>query len=161
MSTVELRSVDRLDILLLVDNATDGLSTTPKYVVPEWVGLHAAGRLPAMAGEAICHAHHGLSVLLTAHVGDETRRLLLDAGPEGATFLRNSAILGVDLGAVDAVVLSHGHWDHGGGLLAAVEAIAQGPRGGVDCFLHPGSGQFTRTRVTSPRCTRCSSGGWT
>ena len=138
MSALELREVDRLDILLLVDNATDSLSTTPKYVVPEWPGLQNSGRLPALAGEAICHAHHGLSVLITAHVGDETRRLLLDAGPEGATLLRNSAILGADLGAVDAVVLSHGHWDHGGGLLAAVETIAQGSRGGVDCYLHPG-----------------------
>ena len=52
MSTLELRPVDRLDILVLVDNATDGLSSTPKYVVPEWVGLHAAGRLPAMSGES-------------------------------------------------------------------------------------------------------------
>ena len=133
----ELRAVDRLDILVLVDNATDSLSTTPKYVVPEWAGLHAAGRLPAVSGSAICHAHHGLSVLLTAHVGAETCRLLLDAGPEGATLLRNAAILGTNLGAIDAVVLSHGHWDHGGGLLAAMEAIARG-RGPVDCFLHPG-----------------------
>src|SRR5258708_23444831 len=112
----EPAAVDRLDVLVLVDNATDSLSTTPKNVVPEWAGLHAAGRLPVVSGAAICRAHHGLSVLITAHVGDERRTLLFDAGPEGTTFLQNAAILGVDLGAVDAVVLSHGHWDHGGRL---------------------------------------------
>ncbi len=132
-----LRAVDRLDVLVLVDNATDSLSTTPKHVVPEWAGLLAAGRLPTLTGRAICHAHHGLSLLLTAHAGGERRTLLFDAGPEGATFVHNAAILGVDVGAIDTVALSHGHWDHGGGLLTAVEAIAQ-RRTGVACYLHPG-----------------------
>jgi 7,8-dihydropterin-6-yl-methyl-4-(beta-D-ribofuranosyl)aminobenzene 5'-phosphate synthase len=137
VSAPELRPVDRLDVLVLIDNATDSLSTTPKNVVPEWTGLLKAGRLPEVSGAAICCAHHGLSLLLTAHVGDERHTVLFDAGPEGATLLRNAAILGVDFGAVEAAVLSHGHWDHGGGLLAAVEAIARGGRR-VDCFMHPG-----------------------
>lgn len=137
MSVADLRALDRLDVLVLVDNVTDSLSTTPKNVIPEWAGLFAAGRLPTVSGAAICRAHHGLSLLITAHVGDEQRTLLLDAGPEGATLLHNAAILGVDFGAVDAVVLSHGHWDHGGGLLAAVEVIGQ-QRQGFGCYVHPG-----------------------
>ena len=56
-----LREVDRLDVLVLVDNATDSLSTTPKHVVQEWAGLLAAGRLPTLAGSAICHAHHAVT----------------------------------------------------------------------------------------------------
>jgi 7,8-dihydropterin-6-yl-methyl-4-(beta-D-ribofuranosyl)aminobenzene 5'-phosphate synthase len=137
VSAPVLRIVDRLDVLVLIDNVTDSLSTTPKHVVPEWVGLLAAGRLPTLSGEAICWAHHGLSLLVTAHIGDDTRTVLFDAGPAGTTLLRNAAILGIDFGAVDAVVLSHGHWDHGGGLLAAVEAIAK-RRADVPCFMHPG-----------------------
>ena len=132
-------TVDRLEVLVLIDNVTDSLSTTPKNVIPEWSGLLAAGRLPAMSGRNICCAHHGLSLLLTAHLGGETRTLLFDAGPEGATFLRNVAILGADLGTVEAVVLSHGHWDHAGGLLTAIEAIVAGrPEKPVACFVHPG-----------------------
>jgi 7,8-dihydropterin-6-yl-methyl-4-(beta-D-ribofuranosyl)aminobenzene 5'-phosphate synthase len=136
VSAPELRPVDRLDVLVLIDNATDSLSTTPKNVVPEWTGLLKAGRLPEVSGAAICCAHHGLSLLLTAHVGDERHTVLFDAGPEGATLLRNAAILGVDFGAVEAAVLSHGHWDHGGGLLTAVDAIAKRGRP-VECFVHP------------------------
>ena len=138
MSVRDLRPVDRLEITVIVDNATDGLSTTPKHVVGEWASLQAAGRLSVISGEAICHAHHGLSLLITAHRDDERRTVLIDAGPEGATFLRNSRILGVDFASVDAVVLSHGHWDHGGGLPAAIRAIAERRQASVDCFLHPG-----------------------
>jgi 7,8-dihydropterin-6-yl-methyl-4-(beta-D-ribofuranosyl)aminobenzene 5'-phosphate synthase len=134
-----MRAADRLEVLVLVDNTTDSLSTTPRHVIPEWPGLVAAGRLPVLSGEAICRAHHGLSLLITAHVGDERHTLLFDAGPEGATLLRNAAILGVDFGQVEAVVLSHGHWDHGGGLVAAVEAVAaRRPGAPVPCFVHPG-----------------------
>ena len=146
-----LRLVDRLDVLVLVDNATDSLSTTPKNVVQEWAGLFAAGRLPTVSGSAICHAHHGLSLLITAHLGDERRTLLFDAGPEGATLLHNAAILGVDFGGVDAVVLSHGHWDHGGGLLTAVEAIGK-RRTGFECYMHPG--MFAERSTQRPDGTR-------
>ena len=54
-----MRPIDRLEVLVLVDNATDSLSTTPKFVIPEWPGLQAAGRLPTLSGEVICRAHHG------------------------------------------------------------------------------------------------------
>lgn len=133
-----MRAADRLDVLVLVDNATDSLSTTPTYVVPEWPGLVAAGRLPVLSGEAICRAHHGLSLLLTAHVGAERHTLLFDAGPEGDTLVRNAAILGVDFGEVEALVLSHGHWDHGGGLLAAIASVTKRRSAPVPCFVHPG-----------------------
>jgi len=136
---LEVLAVDRLEILVLVDNTTDSLSSTPPNVIPEWSGLLTGGRLKMIAGANICCAHHGLSLLLTAHIGDQTRTLLFDAGPEGATFVRNSRILGVDFATPDAVVLSHGHWDHAVGLLAAVEAIAAARKPvKVDCYMHPG-----------------------
>lgn len=65
--------------------------------------------------------------------------MLFDTGPEAATFLRNADILGVDFATIDAVVLSHGHWDHGGGLVEAIEAISKARNlQRVDCLLHPG-----------------------
>lgn len=132
-------TVDRLEVLVVVDNATDSLSSNPKNVTSEWSGLLTGGRLRMISGENTCCAHHGLSLLITAQVGAEKRNLLFDAGPEGETFLRNARILAVNFSAVDAVVLSHGHWDHAGGLVAAVESIAaaQGRRD-TPCFVHPG-----------------------
>ncbi len=132
-------AVDRVEVLVVVDNATDSLSSNPKNVTAEWSGLLTGGRMRVVSGERICCAHHGLSLLITASIGDEKRSLLFDAGPEGATFLRNARILGIDFAAVDAMVLSHGHWDHAGGLVAAVEAVAAARgRESTPCFVHPG-----------------------
>ena len=52
---------------------------------------------------------------LSLYVETAAHRLLFDMGPD-ASFLKNARALGVDLAAVDAAVLSHGHSDHGGGL---------------------------------------------
>ncbi|MFW6133313.1 MAG: MBL fold metallo-hydrolase [Planctomycetota bacterium] len=73
-------------------------------------------------------AEHGLSVLLEG----PGRTVLFDAGATAGTLRANAAALGIDLGAVDAVVISHGHYDHTGGLSAAVEA-----RNGVVIYAHP------------------------
>ena len=147
-----LQTVDRLEVLVVVDNVTDSLSTNPNNVQTEWAGLLQSGRMQVLSGKATCCAHHGLSLLITAYVGSEKRSLLFDAGPHGETFLRNAEILGVDLSEVDAVVLSHGHWDHAGGLVVAIEEILRGEGDGVrgregegargrmavECYMHPG-----------------------
>lgn len=62
-------------------------------------------------------AKHGLSLLLEANGA----RVLFDMGPDGS-FLDNARTLGVDAVHVDCAVISHGHYDHGGGLRAYLEA---------------------------------------
>ena len=65
------------------------------------------------AGKEGCVHEHGLSFYLeTAH-----HKILVDTGATGA-FVKNAKALGVDLAQVDTVVISHGHYDHGGGILA-------------------------------------------
>lgn len=145
----DIAPVDRLEAWVLVDNLTDSLSSNPANVTAEWTGLLTRGRIRMISGANICCAHHGLAILLTAHRGDRTNTLLFDAGPEGATFLRNANVLGIALAAVDDIVLSHGHWDHAGGLLKAIAAIAQERSGrSFNCFVHPG--MFAQRAGTRP-----------
>lgn len=56
-------------------------------------------------------SEHGLSFLIEV----DQLRILFDTGASDL-FKRNAARLGIDLGNVDRIVLSHGHWDHGNGL---------------------------------------------
>jgi len=57
-----------------------------------------------------CPAEHGLSFLV-----EDGEKILFDVGPSDI-FARNAATLGIDLGEVGAIALSHGHWDHTNGL---------------------------------------------
>ena len=54
---------------------------------------------------------HGLAL----YVETEKHKLLFDVGPDGTLF-ENAAKAGIDLAAVDTVIISHGHFDHGGAL---------------------------------------------
>lgn len=67
-------------------------------------------------------AEHGLSLLLE-HQGS---RIVFDAG-QSDVFARNAACMGVDLSAVDALVVSHGHYDHTGGIATFCSANQKAP----------------------------------
>jgi 7,8-dihydropterin-6-yl-methyl-4-(beta-D-ribofuranosyl)aminobenzene 5'-phosphate synthase len=130
--------VDKVDVQILVDNATDGLSSTPANVETEFAFATRRG-LRASSGRCLCCAVHGLSCLITVQRGEASHTVLFDSGPEDYAFERNATRLGADLGKVDGIVLSHGHWDHSGAMLLALGAI-RARNGGrkVPYYAHPG-----------------------
>ncbi len=133
-----LKAVDAVDVVVLVDNVTDILSSVPDSVLHETAMLRRAG-MPALSGEAKCCPHFGLSLVITARVGATDHTLLFDAGPEGYVIRRNGEKLGVDFGKIEATVLSHGHWDHAGGFLEALDLISSANGGkDVPCYVNPG-----------------------
>ena len=83
---------------------------------------------------------HGLCF----HIEAGEYRLLFDTG-QGLVLADNARALGIDLGAVDTIVLSHGHYDHTGGL-PTVLAAARAP---VVVHLHPDALQpkFNKSRA--------------
>jgi 7,8-dihydropterin-6-yl-methyl-4-(beta-D-ribofuranosyl)aminobenzene 5'-phosphate synthase len=133
-----LAPVDKVEVQILVDNATDGLSTTPANVESEFSFATRRG-LRASSGRCLCCAVHGLSCLVTVHRGPLQHTVLFDSGPEDYAFERNSTRLGVDLGKVESIVLSHGHWDHSGAMFLALGAIrARNGGRAVPYYAHPG-----------------------
>jgi len=140
----ELAAADRIEVLVLVDNVTDNLSTVPGYVAHEWPRLRARG-MPRLSGRCLCCGAHGLALAITAVRGDAARTLLFDTGPDACVFERNVDRLGFDIGSVGVIVLSHGHWDHCGAMLRALE-MTQLRNGGrtLPVCMHP---DIYRTRA--------------
>ena len=135
MSVIE--AADKVEIRILVDNATDTLSSNPPFVESESAFIIRRGF--TSSARCLCCAVHGLSCLVTVHRGGKSHAVLFDTGPEDYAFERNVSRLGVDLGAVESIVLSHGHWDHSGAMLLALGMI-RGRNGGrkVPFYAHPG-----------------------
>lgn len=70
---------------------------------------------------------HGLSLWI--EYGE--KRILFDTG-QSDILIKNAKTLGVDLAQADAIVLSHGHYDHAGGLSAVLDIAAK-----ATVYLHP------------------------
>ena len=145
MSTLE--AVDSIQVQILVDNVTDNLSSVPSFVETEFAALGRRRRGAwVLGGDCLCCAAHGLSCLLTIRHDGAAHTVLFDTGPEDRTFEQNVSRLGVDLGPVEAIVLSHGHWDHAGAMLRALQLIMDRNGGQpVPCYTHP---DMFRTRAS-------------
>jgi len=122
INPTDLRSVDYLEVLVLVDNVMDILSSVPDCVTSEIPNLINAG-IKELNGPCLCCGAWGLSLAITTVVGDQKRTLLFDSGPEPYALERNADRLGFEFSAVDCLVVSHGHFDHAGGMIKALELI--------------------------------------
>ena len=70
---------------------------------------------------------------LCMHIAAGDRRILMDSGASPHAVVHNANAMGVDLAAVDTIVLSHGHYDHTGGLAAVLQTLGKA----VDIIAHP------------------------
>ena len=77
-------------------------------------------------------AEHGFSALVTVKDANKSFTLLFDTGQTGDALLKNAAELKAPLEKIEAIVISHGHYDHGGGLLKLKNRLA-----GRKVYIHP------------------------
>ena len=136
---MSIEPVQRVEVRVLVDNTTDGLSSNPDFVETELTSLRNRRQGAwMMNGGSLSSPAHGLSCLVTIRDAGQSRAVLFDAGPEDRVFEQNVTRQGVDLSEVEAIVLSHGHWDHAAGMLKAVQMVRDRTGGGeVPYFAHP------------------------
>ena len=104
-----LAEVDRVRVTTVVDNYVDALRQDEKV----------ARRYNAFVARQMVdlRAEHGLAHHVEITRGGETLRIAFDFGPSADAITHNFRVLGLDPGAIDTLALSHGHWDHFGGLM--------------------------------------------
>jgi 7,8-dihydropterin-6-yl-methyl-4-(beta-D-ribofuranosyl)aminobenzene 5'-phosphate synthase len=144
---ITLAQVDEVTVTTLVDNTFDALladderSRRVSFGVATMAAAQFEGRTTAVG----LVAEHGFSALVTVRRGTSRTTLLFDTGLSPGAMVTNAGRLGVDLGNVHAVVLSHGHFDHAGGLAGLID------RGGarrLPMVVHPLV--WTRRRIAVP-----------
>ena len=131
---VESVELDELTVTVVVDNATDTLSSitpgAPQRPEMSFLldgppsGVHD-GHDMVVTFDHLCVACHGFSALATARAGDRSATALFDVGPYADVWLANAERLAVDLATIDVLFVSHWHWDHTGGVPSVVAAITE------------------------------------
>jgi 7,8-dihydropterin-6-yl-methyl-4-(beta-D-ribofuranosyl)aminobenzene 5'-phosphate synthase len=131
----DLMVLDSLEVTVITDNVSDSYVSKTLFAVSEFSNILRAGA-EVIAGETLLAANLGYGLLLRSRAGGIAHRLLFDTGPEGGIFLRNCRNLAIDLGEVEAIATTHGHWDHMGAHLDAIDAIVA-RRAGVTVHVNP------------------------
>ncbi len=123
-----VQEADRIEILTLQDNYIDIAARDSTETVQR------AMPVKDMEIRQSILAEHGFSALVTVTAGGTRRSLLFDFGFSEHGAAQNAEALKADLSGVEVLVLSHGHMDHFGGLLALARLVG---RKGLDLVLHP------------------------
>lgn len=150
---VSLHEVDEVSITILMDNFSDFLLTNSEHATrPSLIKDEKISLLPPPIAE------HGFSALI--RIGkfvhshgkqndieyDCTNKpgvdniFLFDTGISENGIIHNANVFGINLSKIDGIILSHGHFDHFGGLVNTLREISKNDtRTDIDLFLHPDS----------------------
>jgi 7,8-dihydropterin-6-yl-methyl-4-(beta-D-ribofuranosyl)aminobenzene 5'-phosphate synthase len=145
---IPLEPVDALSVTVLVDNVTDILLVDEGPARRPPIG--SGPRVPAPVldlGEAFdaLRAEHGFSALVTVLHGGREHRLLFDTGISPDGLLENMRRLELSPRDIETLILSHGHFDHVGGMAGLAREL--GPAG-LPVFIHPEA--WSRRRIALP-----------
>ena len=107
--------IDRVAVRVVVDSYQFAVAPSRKVadVEIEHFGWGIGGGKPP--GKTLI-SEFGLSMHVESRRGTETRHVLVDFGFTPDALVNNANLVGIDPAALDALVLSHGHYDHFGGL---------------------------------------------
>jgi 7,8-dihydropterin-6-yl-methyl-4-(beta-D-ribofuranosyl)aminobenzene 5'-phosphate synthase len=149
---IELEPVDRVRLTILMDNVTDPLIPDQGPVTRRsWPKALAAGAprvatplMPDGVPDALI-AEPGFSALVQVEKGGRERTLLFDTGVSPGGVVENMGRLGLSLGDVEVIVLSHGHWDHVTGMEGVARELG---RRTLPVLIHPEF--WTRRRIRFP-----------
>ena len=152
MAAVELEPVDRLSVTILMDNVTDPLLpdqapatrvSWPKALADS--APHVPARFAESAVPDALIAEPGFSALVRVEKDGRERTLLFDTGVSPTGVVENMRRLALSLQDVEAIVLSHGHWDHVTGMEGVARELG---RAALPVLIHPEF--WSRRRIRFP-----------
>jgi 7,8-dihydropterin-6-yl-methyl-4-(beta-D-ribofuranosyl)aminobenzene 5'-phosphate synthase len=113
--------LDSLAVRVVIDSYQFAVAPSPKLadVDIQHFGWGVSSDKPP--GRTLI-SEFGLSILAETRRGTETRTVLQDFGFTPEALINNTSLLGIDPVGLDALVLSHGHYDHFGGLAGFLRA---------------------------------------
>ncbi len=122
-----VKKADSVEIISLVDNCADFLSTFNKRQTQSFRHWkrEREGKDWDEWPVQLPSAEHGFSMIIRVFSGNRSGCVLFDAGMSPMGIVQNANCMGINLSEVESVVISHGHYDHFGGLISAVEAISK------------------------------------
>lgn len=130
-----LKEIDEIEIFVLVDNISDPFTKNNQGIYwNESQYQHGIRQKKTKCGADYCRACNGLSLLIKLRINNEKHTLLFDTGPDAGLAVSNAIKLGLDLREIEAIVLSHGHFDHYGGTIDVLNAIG---RKNIPIYVHP------------------------
>jgi 7,8-dihydropterin-6-yl-methyl-4-(beta-D-ribofuranosyl)aminobenzene 5'-phosphate synthase len=152
MPPITLEPVDGVHITTLIDNSCDVL-LPDVGLVRRWGPVGSAGEIPVVPTEMaeggktadFLRAEHGFSALIELRADGRNRRVLFDTGVSPDGLVANLDRLAISPDTFEAVVLSHGHFDHVMGLDGLARRLG---RHNLPLLLHPDA--WTRRRFVLP-----------
>jgi len=144
---ITLEPVDEVVVTTLVDNVFDALLEGQETIIraPFAAGMAQAPQFESGTTHVGLMAEHGFSALVTVRTGGSTTSILFDTGLSPDAMITNADRLGIDMSDVQAVVLSHGHFDHAGGLAGLAGRLGTAS---MPMVVHPLV--WTRRRLAPP-----------
>ncbi len=116
--TLRVPTVDAVAVRVLVDSSYD----TPRAPASTVVKVRRSPFTSAANYRKVLHNEWGLALALESRMGSDARHMMLDFGYTPETLMGNMEVIGVDPTKTQALVLSHGHFDHFGGLVDYLKA---------------------------------------
>jgi 7,8-dihydropterin-6-yl-methyl-4-(beta-D-ribofuranosyl)aminobenzene 5'-phosphate synthase len=113
--------VDRLAVRMVTDNIVIQFVPTEKRDGLT-IERRSGNTVPDKPPRTMLNGEWGLAMHVQSFLGGEERNVLIDFGYTPEVLLNNLSILKIDPSTFDALVLSHGHYDHFGGMVGFLNA---------------------------------------